>query len=370
MDPQPESAAPIFPAPASQGPTPKPPNNIAAGYLALADKIRQSGLQQRRRWYYITLFTVLLALLAAAWTGFSLLGNSWYQLLIASAIGALFTQFAFLSHEAAHHQVFKSKRVNEWAARLVGTSLVGISYAMWMRKHTRHHGFPNTVDKDPDIKTGSIAFHPDAAAGRRGAMARVTRLQGYLLFPLLPFLGFSLYVDSFKYLIRQDKVEHRWLELSILASRAAVLLAVVFWLLPLGQAFAFIGVQMAVFGFYMGASFAPNHKGMPIYSRSSRPDFVTRQVTASRNIRGGWTMDLLMGGLNRQTEHHLFPDMPRPCLSKAAPMVRQYCRDHSIPYTETGLLASYAAIVRYLGAVGIAASDPFHCPVADIYRRV
>ncbi|MEV7649408.1 acyl-CoA desaturase [Arthrobacter sp. NPDC089319] len=247
----------------------------------------------------------MLALHAAAWTGFSLLGDSWYQLLIASAMGALFTQFAFLSHEAAHRQVFKSKRVNEWAARLVGTSLVGISYAIWMRKHTRHHGFPNTVDKDPDIKTGSIAFHPDAAAGRHGVKARLTRLQGLLLFPLLPFLGFSLYADSFKYLIRQDKVEHRWLELSILAGRAALLLAVVFSLLPLGQAFAFIGVQMAVFGFYMGASFAPNHKGMPIYPKSSRPDFVTRQVTASRNIRGGRIMDVLMGGLNRQTEHHL-----------------------------------------------------------------
>ena len=125
MDPQPESVAPNFPAPATEAPATKPPNNIAAGYLALAEKIRQSGLQRRRRWYYITLFTVLLALFAAAWTGFSLLGNSWYQLLIASAIGALFTQFAFLSHEAAHHQVFQSKRVNEWAARLVGTSLVG-----------------------------------------------------------------------------------------------------------------------------------------------------------------------------------------------------------------------------------------------------
>ena len=87
MDPQPESAAPVFPAPATEAPAAKPPNNIAAGYLALAEKIRQSGLQKRRRWYYITLFTVLLALLAAAWTGFSLLGNSWYQLLIASAMG-------------------------------------------------------------------------------------------------------------------------------------------------------------------------------------------------------------------------------------------------------------------------------------------
>jgi fatty acid desaturase len=213
-----------------------------------------------------------------------------------------------------------------------------------------------------------VAFHPEAAAGRRGMMVPVTRAQGWLLFPLLLFLGFSLYVDSLKFLCRRQKVDRRWVEVPLLAARFALLLGVVFWFLPAEMALAFIGVQGAVFGFYMGASFAPNHKGMPIYPKSARADFVTRQVTASRNIRGGIMMDLLMGGLNRQTEHHLFPDMPRPGLRKAAPMVRDYCRAHNIPYTETGLITSYAAVVRYLNHVGIAATDPFRCPVADIYR--
>ncbi|MCG2624090.1 acyl-CoA desaturase [Arthrobacter sp. I2-34] len=330
--------------------------------------MRAAGLLRRRRGYYITLFALLMTALAAAWTGFALLGASWFQLLIAAVLGILFTQFSFLAHEAAHRQVFASKRVNEWAARLVGTGLVGISYAMWVRKHTRHHGFPNQVDKDPDIHTGAVAFHPDAAATRRGIMVPVTRCQGWLLFPLLLFLGFSLYVDSVRYLIRNRAADRRWVEIPLLVTRFALLLGVVFLFLPVGLALAFIGVQIAVFGFYMGASFAPNHKGMPIYPKSARPDFVTRQVTASRNIRGGIIMDLLMGGLNRQTEHHLFPDMPRPSLRKAAAMVRRYCRTHDITYTETGLISSYATIVRYLNGVGIAATDPFHCPVADIYR--
>jgi fatty acid desaturase len=351
------------PAPAS-----REPNGIAAGYLVLAARIRDAGLLRRRRGYYITLFTVLMLALAGAWTGFALLGRTWFQLLIAAVLGILFTQFSFLAHEAAHRQVFASKRVNEWAARLVGTGLVGISYAMWMRKHTRHHGFPNMVDKDPDIHTGAVAFHPEAAAGRRGMMVPVTRAQGWLLFPLLLFLGFSLHLDSARYLLRRAGVDHRWIEVPLLTARFALLVGVVFLFLPAGLAFAFIGVQIAVFGFYMGASFAPNHKGMPIYPKSARPDFVTRQVTASRNIRGGIIMDLLMGGLNRQTEHHLFPDMPRPGLHKAASMVRGYCQAHGIPYTETGLITSYATIVRYLNGVGIAATDPFHCPVADIYR--
>lgn len=367
MDSHPSASQPEAAPPSPDARTGEP-NAVAAGYLALASRMRQAGLMRRRRGYYITVFTVLMLALAGAWTGFVLLGASWFQLFIAAGLGILFTQFSFLAHEAAHRQVFASKHVNEWAARVIGTGLVGISYAMWVRKHTRHHGFPNQVDKDPDIHAGAVAFHPDAAAARRGIMVPVTRCQGYLLFPLLLFLGFSLYVDSVKFLCRRARVDHRWFEAPLLTARFALLLGVVFWFLPAGMAAAFVGVQVAVFGFYMGASFAPNHKGMPIYSKTARPDFVTRQVTASRNISGGIMMDLLMGGLNRQTEHHLFPDMPRPSLNKAAPLVRQYCRSHGIPYTETGLISSYGTIVRYLNSVGTAAMDPFHCPVADIYR--
>ncbi|EMQ98175.1 hypothetical protein ADIAG_02191 [Paeniglutamicibacter gangotriensis Lz1y] len=50
------------------------------------------------------------------------------------------------------------------------------------------------------------------------------------------------------------------------------------------MAAAFLGVQMAVFGLYMGAAFAPIHKGMPMIPKESRIDFFSRQVLTSRNI--------------------------------------------------------------------------------------
>ena len=87
------------------------------------------------------------------------------------------------------------------------------------------------------------------------------------------------------------------------------ILTVIFLCLPLGMAFAFLGVQLAVFGLYMGSTFAPNHKGMPLLPRDSKVDFLRRQVLTSRNIKGGWIMDTFMGGLNYQIEHHLFPNM-------------------------------------------------------------
>ena len=45
---------------------------------------------------------------------------------------------------------------------------------------------------------------------------------------------------------------------------AALYLTVVFWFLSPLKAVAFIAIQQAVFSVYLGCSFAPNHKGMPI----------------------------------------------------------------------------------------------------------
>ena len=75
---------------------------------------------------------------------------------------------------------------------------------------------------------------------------------------------------------------------------------------------------MALFGVYLGGSFAPNHKGMPIIPAGMKVDFLRRQVLTSRNIRGGTAVDFAMGGLNYQIEHHLFPSMPRPNLRRCS----------------------------------------------------
>jgi fatty acid desaturase len=344
------------------------PNPVVNSYLALQKEVRDSGLLDRRRGYYITLFAVLAAAWAGAWTAFALIGASWFQLPVAAGLGILMTQFGFLAHEAAHRQVFASWAANEWSARIVGNGLTGISYAMWQQKHSRHHSSPNVIGKDPDIKPGTIAFHDAAAAARPRWLGPLTRHQGYLLFPLLPFLGLALQVDSFRFLFRRAPVQRRGTEIAILAARVAGVPALAFWLLPPGMAAAFLAVQQGVFGLYMGATFAPNHKGMKVFPASSKADFLTRQVLASRNIKGGRAMDALMGGLNRQIEHHLFPTMPRPALRHAEALVRAQCAQQGIPYTATTLTASYTIVVRYLNAVGHGLGAAFECPVVLQHR--
>ena len=52
----------------------------------------------------------LVLALGGAVTGMILLGDSWLQLLMAGALGVIFTQFAFLGHEASHRQIFDRAR--------------------------------------------------------------------------------------------------------------------------------------------------------------------------------------------------------------------------------------------------------------------
>lgn len=331
-------------------------------FTELALAVRTAGLNRRSRWFYLALFGGLVTALAGAFTGLVLLQDSWWQLLIAAALGIIFTQFAFLGHEASHRQVLSSGPANDRIGLVLANLFVGISYSWWMTKHTRHHANPNRVGKDPDVQRGTVSFRPEDAATTTGAHAWITRRQGWLFFPLLLFVGLDLHQASFRGLFARRRVEGRVLELTLIGVRFAAYLGVLFWLLPVGLAFAFLGVQLAVFGVYMGASFAPNHIAMPVIEADARLDFLDKQVLTSRNVSGGWWMTALMGGLNYQIEHHLFPSMPRPHLSQARLLVRQHCRDVQVRYTETSLPEALAIVVRHLNEVGLAAPRTFQCP--------
>jgi fatty acid desaturase len=104
---------------------------------------------------------------------------------------------------------------------------------------------------------------------------------------------------------------------------------------------------------YLGCTFAPNHKGMEMLtSDGEQPDFLRRQVLTSRNVRGGHFINTLLGGLNYQIEHHLFPSMPTPNLRRARPIVMQYCAELGVSYTEAGFIDSYRQALRHLHAAG------------------
>lgn len=354
--------------PSSTLTAPGPRERYVSVYADLTQQVRAAGLLNRRRGYYVATIIATVTAFFAVWAGVVLLGDSWWQLALAAALAVISTQFGFLGHDTAHRQVFASHTWNTWTSRVISGLFAGLSYGWWNKKHNKHHNAPNQEGKDPDIAPGVLAFTPEVAGTRTGLAAWFTRRQGWAFFPLLTLEGVALHVASVQTLLQQKTIKHRWLELAFIALRLGAFVAVLFVLLPPGLAAAFIAVQLAVFGVLLGGSFAPNHKGMPLVPANMKVDFLRRQVVMSRNIRGGRVTDWMMGGLNYQIEHHLFPSMPRPNLKRAQPIVRAHCAAHGVAYTETSLLQSYGIVVRYLNRVGLKERDPFTCPLVQRYR--
>jgi fatty acid desaturase len=329
-------------------------------YTQLSRQVRQAGLLERRRGWYVARIGLNLALLAAGWVAFFLIGSSWWQLGVAAGLAVVWTQIAFVGHDAGHRQLFRSRRANDLVGLLHANLLVGVSFEWWVAKHNAHHTNPNHQDLDPDIRITALAFTADQARAKHGLLRLVARYQGWLFFPLLLLEAVHLHSASVKAVLggrgRANAVEGL-----LLVAHLVVYLAVVVVVLPPLQALGFVVVHQGLFGLYLGCSFAPNHKGMATLSGAEPLDFVRRQVLTSRNVAGSRLVEVVLGGLNYQIEHHLFPNMPRPNLRRAQPLVRAFCQEHGLAYTEAGLFSSYAQAIRHLHSVG----TPLRPPVAE-----
>jgi len=83
-----------------------------------------------------------------------------------------------------------------------------------------------------------------------------------------------------------------------------------------------------------------NHAGDDMYRFNSRcrpfsGSFYLRQVLASVNFRTGSDInDFLHGYLNYQIEHHMWPNLSMRSYQKAAPLVKDICKKHGVPYVQ------------------------------------
>ena len=351
-----------------------------SNFSQVLNLVREAGYLKKKPSFYIIRLVVISVIASALWTGAGFLAwaatiNGWWMVLafaIVALLGVMSAQYGFIAHEAAHRQIFRNNKLNDWTGLILANLVAGLSYGFWLKKHNKHHQRPNQIGEDPDIAIRVLSFTTESKMSKKGIERWFSDRQGYLFPLLLLFTGFDLLLDSVAGMGRKDRsIGIRVLEFSLMLIRQFapyVVLAIMFgpfW------AMAMWFVMMMSFGFFMGAAFAPNHKGMPLVEKDSSLDFFSRQVRTSRNIKGSWLKDNLMGGLNYQVEHHLFPSMARPYLRKTHQIVSEYCRQNDVTLVEMNLLASYKTIMQHLNKVGLSNNvDPFVCPmVAELRPR-
>lgn len=323
-------------------------------YLALRALVEKRGLLAKAPWYYARLVSILVGLFATLLILYYVIDNTAVRILVLLGLAILAVQFGFLGHDAHHRAVSAKEGINKFVGRLSMTLVNGVGSYYWNAIHNAHHKDPNTDPGDPDIDY-VIALDEQQARRRTGVMKKLTKYQAFLFVPVHSLVGFSMTYRSCRHFLSQCNGHQRATEIAFLLLHVLIWIALPAYFFGVWKALLFYVLATLVRGLYFSMSQVPNHVGMPLLPPGTELPFVQKQVVTARNITPSWFKDFLLGGLNYQIEHHLFPATPRRHLRSCRKIVKEFCAAHGISYKEDGFFKSYKDIFVHVHNVGKAA---------------
>eukprot|EP00310_Coccolithus_braarudii_P016686 CAMPEP_0183350568 /NCGR_PEP_ID=MMETSP0164_2-20130417/20537_1 /TAXON_ID=221442 /ORGANISM="Coccolithus pelagicus ssp braarudi, Strain PLY182g" /LENGTH=412 /DNA_ID=CAMNT_0025522531 /DNA_START=42 /DNA_END=1280 /DNA_ORIENTATION=+ len=257
-------------------------------------------------------------------------------------LGAFLMGFSFYlsgwtSHDYLHHSVIKgsSKRMVHWnnaIGYLLGPLWQGYAVEWWRARHNTHHLVTNEDGNDPDIKTAPVLVYVRNTPSIARALNAVQRWQQYYYVPVMAILDVYWRAESIAYLAVRPFHKHKasWLLLAIHYATLAYLFQ--------GK-MAYMALMMLVRGFLTGIVVFATHYGEDIIDGGDHKMTLVKQTAlTSRNITGGYMMNILTGFISLQTEHHLWPMMPTAHLSKAQVLTRSFFKKWDLEYRESNLV--------------------------------
>jgi fatty acid desaturase len=283
----------------------------------------------------------------------SLFKNEFWLFLMATIYGFASVQIGFLGHDFEHRQVLVSRRWRDPLGLLCWNLLLGVSLRWWRHKHHRHHRHTHVAGCDPDLYS-LFAYDPKTARALVGPRRWFVVCQAWLFWPITAFA--RVYFQWLS-LVAATRLpwRQRMPELFGLCLHHA-LVWMTAWAVLGNRAIGFIAVGQAVSGLYMALSFSTNHLGMPL--AHERKAGKLWQVAHTRNIRANRFGAYLLGGLNLQIEHHLYPALDRSTVRAMRPGIERDCRNAGVPYHQTGLLAALSEVQISLHRVAKEARRP------------
>jgi linoleoyl-CoA desaturase len=328
---------------------------------------RTTGKRQRDCWQMYLKTAILLAIFAASYVLLVFVAQTWWQawpLTILLGLGAAGIGFN-IQHDGGH-QAYSNR---PWVNKLMAMSLdlLGGSSYVWARKHNSiHHSYANITGHDDDINIG--VFGRLSPYQKRRTFHRFQHLYLWALYGFLP-IKWQIY-DDFRDLITGRIGEHRFarpkgwnLVTFILGKVVFFSLALVVPLLfhPWWVVLLFYAAASWVQGVALSVVFQLAHCVEEAAFPMPRQDngrmesaWALHQVETTVDFaRRNQLLSWLIGGLNFQIEHHLFPRICHvnyPALSK---VVKDTCREYAVKYTEHPTFrAGLASHFRWLRRMG------------------
>ena len=285
-------------------------------------------------------------------------------------LGVNFSAIGFnVMHDGAHGSYSGRQWVNNLMA--FSLNLLGGNSFIWKQKHNvNHHTFTNIEGMDDDI-----AVEPMMRVHLDQKKYWFHRYQQYYFLFLygLTFIFWIFYQDFFKYfrhkvtdhseMKKMDTKEH----LAFWASK--ILHITVFLIIP----FIFVGVAATLLG-YLIMAFATGMLIAVVFQLAhvvEDLEFVAPENMDKISIENEWMIhqlnttanfatrnkfvNWLMGGLNFQVEHHLFPKISHIHYPAINDIVMDTCREYQVGYNEfPTMISAIKSHIRLLRKMGIA----------------
>jgi linoleoyl-CoA desaturase len=310
---------------------------------------------------------LILAAFSLTYAMLVFLTDTWVLALpMAVLLGLITAGIGFnIMHDGGHEAYSRYPAVNRLMA--MSLDLIGGSSYLWHWKHgVFHHTFPNLDGYDADVALGRLGrLTPHQP--RRAHM----RWQHWYIWPLYGALAIKWhFYDDFRDLIvgRIGKLpipRPKGRDLAILAGGKlaffGLALGVPLLIHPLGTVLAFYAVTALVLGMSMSLVFQLAHAveeaEFPLPAagtlRIDRPWAVHQVETTVDFMRHSRLAAWLLGGLNFQIEHHLFPRVCHVNYPALARVVEQTCRDFGVRYHQHKTLwAGLVSHARWLRRMG------------------
>lgn len=321
---------------------------------------RQTGTARRdSRQLYLKAGIILLAFVSG-YSSLVFLAETWWQAVPLSVLLGLITVgIGFnLMHDGGHEAFSRHRFINKLMA--CSLDIVGGSSYFWHWKHrVIHHTYSNVTGHDTDIALGALArFTPHQPRYRH------QRWQHWYVWPLYGVMAIKWhFYDDFRTLLMGRIGPHRiprprnW-DLAVFIGCKLAFFSLAFGIPLLIHSFWTVvlcyGVFAIVLGMVLSVVFQLAHCvedadfPMPAEGTTSIENaWAVHQVQTTVDFcRHNRVVTWLLGGLNFQIEHHLFPRVCHSNYPAISSLVKATCRDYGIRYKEhrsfwSGMLSHY-----------------------------